>query len=194
MTQERRKYPRRKPPPEYALLVSTAEMEQRAGQRHNLAIKLVDMCPKGALIVTAGRLREGVHLNVEIHNTRTEAHFRGKGTIRWSQTWTHGGREANVAGLEFTEVTEVRGLEMEYFSSWSKVSSGAEALREHARVTPPDCAASCFAGGMLGYSSKNIARRLVDLSEGGAQLDLMEKLDAGKKVRIRLQFKSSSAD
>jgi hypothetical protein len=193
VTQERRKYPRTKPPNDYVLAVSTAEMETTAGRRLNLAVKFVDMCPKGALVVTVGRLREGVQLNVEITRTRSDYRFRGKAVVRWSQTWTRGGREAEVAGIEFTEVTEVRGEEMKFFASWARGSAGLTdaSQRQHPRIAPSDCTASCFAGGMLGYSSKNIARRLIDLSEGGAQLDLLEKLDPGKKVKIHLVFKTS---
>jgi hypothetical protein len=191
MTQERRKYPRTKPPEHYALIAWTAEMSNQPGRRLNLAVKFVDMSPKGALIVTVGRLREGVHLNVEVKNSKTELRFLGKAVVRWSQTWSRGGREAEVAGLEFTEVADVSGDEMRFFTSWSNAVQGLDAShREHPRITPADCTASVFAGGMLGYSSKNIGRKLIDLSEGGAQLDLLEKLDPGKRVKVQLAFKT----
>ena len=190
MPQERRKYPRIKPPPEFAFACSTAEFAG-AGARVNLAVRFIDMSPKGALVVTTGRLRPGALLDFEIVSEKTRACFRGKAVVRWAQTWVREHREANVAGLEFTEATEVRGEEMGYFLPWVRDKSRfvQTARREHARFTPPPCEAECLPKGLLGFSSKNVARKLMDLSEGGVQLDCLEKIEPEKTVKVRLRFR-----
>lgn len=193
MPQERRKYPRIKPPAEYTFACCSADFAVKSGQRSNLALKFIDMSPKGAMVVTVGRLREGVNLHVEIVNPNTKARFTATALVRWSQTWERSGKEAHVCGIEFMDASEIRGDEMRFFSPWvkTKTAFAAEtASREHARFAPSSCAVECVKHGFLGWSSKNVGRKLVDLSEGGLQLDLMEKLETGDRLRIKLEFKS----
>ena len=193
MPQERRKYPRIKPSAEYTLACCNADFAAQPGQRSNLALKFIDMSPKGAMIVTVGRLREGVNLHVEIVNPGTGARFTATAAVRWSQTWERSGKEAHVCGIEFMDASEIRGDEMRFFSPWVKnrTAFAAEtAKREHARFVPASCSVECVKHGFLGWSSKNVGRRLLDLSEGGLQLDLMEKVEAGDRLRIKLEFKS----
>jgi hypothetical protein len=188
MREERRKYPRSKPPVEFVFSCVTAEFA-RGGD--NLALRFIDMSPKGALIVTTGRLRPGAALQFRIESQKSRALFRGKAVVRWAETWVREGREANVAGVEFMEAEELRGEEMRYFMPWIRDKSRfVETRREHGRFTPPACDAGCFPKGFLGFSSKNVARRLVDLSEGGVQLDCEEKIEPGKSVKVQLRFRS----
>lgn len=198
MPPERRKYLRRKPD---AGVRVTAESATAAaggtGVRSNCAVKLIDVSDKGACLVTTGRLRAGAELIVRIFIEGTGDLYAAKAVIRWAQTWTHNNREADVAGIEFMQVLEVRGERFRSMASWaaSVPTSGVDKRQQKRRLLESS-KVSCVVAGLfnaLGLSS-NCATGLVDLSEGGCQLLASKKLEPGTRIKLTLGFKNPTVE
>jgi len=189
MQTERRKHPRSKPDSTFRFTCYNADFKEHPLHRTNLAIKGVDISPKGLCVVTAGRLRVGVGLVVHIDVPDSDVRFRGKGLVRWSQTLQHQGREAHVAGIELTQVLEARGEKVRFLSSdWRETSE--DTRRAHVRLLL-EAEVVCQPDGLwssLGLSS-NVAKNLLDLSENGCQIVSLKKLEPGSRVKIRISFK-----
>jgi hypothetical protein len=197
MREERRKYPRTKPEAGFVIAAYNAGSEGRDADAFNHATRLLDISSKGLCMITVGRLREGVALLVELAAPGTRARFRARATVRWSATVEGGGRlpkVANVAGVEFDKVIEAFGEKVEYLTGWSVGRgrlTGPEPRRRHKRFAPPaQVEISCFPRGFwraLGFR-ENAARRIKDLSLGGAQIVCARRLRAGSSVDLRLEF------
>ena len=67
--------------------------------------------------------------------------------------------------------------------------------RRHPRFSVEDCEITLTRSGLMntiGIRKENLARNLLDLSEGGLRVRTTEKLDKGARVRVRVVMKRFS--
>ena len=105
---ERRKYQRLKPEGTYSIVCTSDALDGR-GAEVNLARKLVDISAKGACIVSVGRLRSGVSLQVQLTLPNITSKFNARATVRWCQSLKDTGDDSHLAGLEFDRLIEGLG-------------------------------------------------------------------------------------
>jgi c-di-GMP-binding flagellar brake protein YcgR len=199
MPPERRKYLRRKPDQGVQVSAQSATAVASGGTavRSNCAVKLIDVSDKGACLVTTGRLRAGAELHVRLFIDGTDDLYAAKAVVRWAQTWTHNNREADVAGIEFMQVQEVRGMRFRSMAAWAAAVPAAQSdKRQQKRRLIESSKVKCVVAGLfnvLGMAS-NCATSLVDLSEGGCQLVANKKLEVGTRVKITLAFQNPTVE
>ncbi len=191
MQTERRKHPRIKPDSLFRVTSHTADFADDVLHRANLALRCLDLSARGACIVTPGRLRVGASLVLAIDVPDTTTRFRGKAVVRWSQTLERQGREAHLAGLEILQVLECQGERVAFLSQGARNLLPADTRQKHRRVLVNEAEVSCVAAGLLASlgMSGNLARSLVDMSEGGCQLVLLKKMEIGRCVNLRFSFR-----
>ena len=160
-------------------------------QRNNLAVRCLDLSAGGACIVTPGRLRVGAPLVISVDVPDTATRFRGKAIVRWSQSVEKQGREAHVCGMQFTEIQECQGEKVAFLGSGLRAVLPADDRQKHRRVLVKEAEVTCTVAGLMGALglSGNIAKSLVDVSEGGCKLILEKRVDVGQKVKVQLTFK-----
>jgi len=188
--QERRRHPRVKPDPLFRIQVYTSDFAENPLHRTNLAVRVLDLSARGACIVTPGRLRIGAPVVVAIDIPDTATRFRGKAVVRWSQSVEKQGREAHVAGVEILNVQECQGERVEFMSgAAAKNLQAADNRRKHHRVLVSETQVTCTVSGLMGGLSGNIAKSLVDISEGGCKVILEKKVEPDHKVKLHFAFK-----
>jgi len=187
---ERRKHPRIKPNPMFRIQCWAAEFAGNPAHRNNLAVRCLDLSTGGACIVTTGRLRVGAAMVLSIDIPDTAQRFRGKAVIRWSQSVEKKGQEAHVAGLQILEVQECLGDKVAFLAGAQKLQP-ADGRQKHRRVLAQETEVSCAVAGLMGALglSGNIAKGLVDVSEGGCKLILEKKVEVGQRVKLQFTFK-----
>jgi hypothetical protein len=165
MSEERRRHERISA--KEAEVACTSPGHGRPGSpTYNLAVRLLDTSATGACIVTKGRLREGVPVIVGIIFPSQKARVMSKAMVRWSTTVESKGRTAHVAGIEFENPIDSLGF------------------------VPEKVDIVCLPVGLLtklGVKA-NSAKGLKNLSLGGAQIVSTEKLKAGDRVDLMLEF------
>jgi c-di-GMP-binding flagellar brake protein YcgR len=174
MHAERRQSPRVRPDPG---IVCTCTGAGFPGG-HNLATRLLDVSASGACIVTVGRLRERIPVLVDIQGPQATSRVKARAVVCWSQTLERRGRTAHVAGLYFDR--GCRGPVPE---------RPAEPQRRFKRFTPRVAHVSLEPRGLarlLGIR-RDVALRLKDLSQGGAQVACSKRLKAGLRVDFRVE-------
>ncbi|HVE42545.1 MAG TPA: PilZ domain-containing protein [Planctomycetota bacterium] len=191
MQTERRRHPRVKPDSMFRVQAYNPDFAENPLHRTNLALRCLDLSARGACIVTPGRLRVGCPLILSIDIPDTATRFRGKAVIRWSQSVEKQGREAHVAGMEILEVQECQGERVGFLSGAQRNLLPADTRQKHRRVLANEAEVTCTVAGFMGALglSGNIAKSLVDLSEGGCKLVLEKKVEAGAKVKLQFSFK-----
>jgi hypothetical protein len=200
MPPERRKYPRSKPDPgiKVSAMSASAAASNAPGVRSNVAVKLIDVCDKGAGLVTTGRLRAGADLVVRIFIEGTDDLYAAKAIVRWAETWSRNGKEADVAGIEFMQVQEIRGSRFRSMASWAVglPTTRADDKRQQKRRLLETSQVRCAVAGLFNAlgMSPNLATGLLDLSEGGCQVMATKKLEAGAKVRLTLAFQNPTVE
>jgi hypothetical protein len=169
----------------------SAEFAENPFHRTNLALRCLDLSTGGACIVTPGRLRVGASIVISVDIPDTATRFRGKAVIRWSQSVEKKGLEAHVAGMQILEVQECQGEKVDFLGAAAQNLLPADHRQKHRRMLVHEAGVSCSVAGLMGALglSGNIARSLLDLSEGGCQLILEKKVDVGQRVKIQLTFK-----
>jgi c-di-GMP-binding flagellar brake protein YcgR len=190
--QERRKHPRVKPDPLFHIQCYTADFAENPLHRTNLAVRCMDLSARGACIVTPGRLRIGAPLVLAINIPDTATRFQGRAVVRWAQSVEKQGREAHVAGLEILEVQECQGERVEFMSGAAGRSLlAADNRQKHRRMLVKEAEVTCTVSGLMGALgfSGNIAKSLVDISEGGCKLVLEKKVEPDHKVKLHFAFK-----
>ncbi len=198
MQTERRKYPRKRVGPNTAVVCTSAEANVPAAVRNNLALKVVDVGGKGACIVTVGRLRETLPVFIEIALPDVHERFRARAVIRWSQTLRHKGREAHVAGVEFLEILEASGEQVQFLAQGlrkPRALKGEDLRREHGRLHLQQARVTCRPRGLLsalGFSGE-IAAQLAGLTPDGFNMICGNKLTEGQRLDVRLDFQNPSA-
>jgi hypothetical protein len=187
--QERRRHPRVKPDPLFRIQCYSAEFAENPLHRTNHAAKCLDLSARGACIVTPGRLRVGAAIVLAIDIPDTATRFRGKGVVRWSQSVEKQGREAHVAGLEILEVQECQGERVGFMAARNLLP--ADTRQKHRRMIANEAEVTCIVSGLMGSLglSGNIAKSLLDISEGGCKLILVKKVEADHKVKLQFAFK-----
>jgi c-di-GMP-binding flagellar brake protein YcgR len=190
MQTERRKHPRVKPDSMFRVQCYTAEFAENPLHRVNLAVRCLDLSTGGACIVTTGRLRVGVALVLSVDIPDTATRFLGKGVVRWSQSVEKKGQEAHVAGMQILEVKECQGERVSFLGGAQRLLP-ADNRQKHRRILVQEAEVTCTVAGLMGALglSGNIAKSLIDLSEGGCKLILEKKVDVGQKVKLQLTFK-----
>jgi c-di-GMP-binding flagellar brake protein YcgR len=188
---ERRKFPRVKPEAMFRVQCYSAEFAENPLHRNNMAVRCLDLSPGGACIVTPGRLRVGASMVISVDIPDTATRFRGKAVVRWSQSVEKQGREAHVAGMQILEVTECQGERVAFLGAHFQKALPADGRQKHRRVLVNEAEVLCSTAGLMGALglSGNIAKSLLDLSEGGCKLILEKKVEVGQKVKVQFAFK-----
>jgi hypothetical protein len=191
MQTERRKHPRVKPDALFRVQCFSADFAENPLHRTNLALRCLDLSARGACVVTPGRLRVGATIVLSIDIPDTATRFRGKAVVRWSQSVEKQGREAHVAGMEILEVQECQGERVGFLSGTLKNMLPTDTRQKHRRMLVNEAEVTCAVAGFMGALglSGNIAKSLVDLSEGGCKLVLEKKVEVGQRVKLHFSFK-----
>ena len=193
MHDERRKCSRIKPESGFVCSCTNADFAGHGPRAYNLATRLLDVSPRGACLVTTGRLRERVPIIVDISVPQALARFKARAIVRWSQTLERGGRTAHVAGLRFERILESYGDRLSFLGGRPEAPSPArtrEPQRRFKRFQPRDARVVCTPRDlwrMLGFKTQ-AALRLHDLSLGGAQVVCSKRLKPGSTVDLALDF------
>jgi c-di-GMP-binding flagellar brake protein YcgR len=188
--EERRRHPRQRLEEGYVIHCTS----RGEGASNNLASKLLDISRSGACLITVGRLREGLPMDLEITFPGRRDRFRARAVVRWSQTVESTGpirRTAHVAGVRFEEILDVQGAKGAPRTGRLAPPPVDEPQRRHKRFLPQEVDLVCLPRGFwrrLGFGT-NIARHLKDLSLGGAQIVSSTRLKPGRKVDLRLKFR-----
>jgi hypothetical protein len=185
MGQERRRHDRISAK-EAEVACTSSEFAKPGSPTYNLAVRLLDTSSSGACIVTKGRLREGIPVMVGIIFPSQKARVMSKAVVRWSTTVESKGRTAHVAGIEFKNPVPALGPK----ASAKAAGKHGEPQRRHDRFVPEKVDIVCLPPGILtklGVKG-NAAKKLKDLSLGGAQIVATEKLEPGDRVELMLQF------
>jgi PilZ domain-containing protein len=192
MHAERRKFPRQKPDSRLVCSCTNEQFPAQGRNFYNLAMRLVDVSPRGACLVTVGRLREQAALIVDIFAPQDLARFKARATVRWSTTLERGGRTAHVAGIRFERVLESYGERLSFLGGRGAASSPArthEPQRRYKRFRPADVRVVCNPRDFwrsLGIRT-NPALGVHDLSLGGAQIVCSKRLKPGRYVDLTLE-------
>ena len=96
-----------------------------------------------------------------------------------------------MAGLEILEVQECEGERVALFLGGARNLLPANDKQKHRRVVVSEAEVVCTVSGFMGALglSGNIAKSLVDISEGGCKLVLEKKVEPGHKVKLHFSFK-----
>lgn len=178
-SRERRRHPRKRAVGDDILLRSADGKDAQ----FNLARRVVDLSPRGACVVTVGRLRPGLNViaNMKVPGTRLDVKMLG--VVRWSTTVEREGKTAHVAGLEFDHALEVEG--------GSSPKRRKDFQRRHPRFVPTEVDSELVTEGLLAKigMKQNPAQAVRDLSQGGISVVSTEQLKPGKSVKLRLEFR-----
>jgi c-di-GMP-binding flagellar brake protein YcgR len=191
MQTERRKHPRVKPDSMFRVQAYSADFAENPLHRTNLALRCLDLSARGACVLTPGRLRVGASIILSIDIPDTATRFRGKAVVRWAQSVEKQGREAHVAGMEVLEVQECQGERVGFLAGNFKNLLPADSRQKHRRILANEVEVTCTVAGFMGALglSGNIAKSLVDVSEGGCKLILEKKVEPGQRVKLQFSFK-----
>ena len=201
MEKERRKYPRVRPAKD-AQVECRSEDVTTTAELHNLATRLLDLSPKGACIVTTGRLREGLPVKLEVSIPGSPSRLTVHAEVRWSTSiGSEAGPQhvAHVAGLRFKAVKEAKGSSFEEEphgnGNGKKNKKKKDPRRHHRRFVPKDVEIDCIPAGFLAWLgvAANAARSVKDLSQGGIQIVSRSPIDIERKVTVRLAFQNPPA-
>lgn len=176
---ERRRHPRKRAVGDDILLRAAEGKDAE----FNLARRVVDLSPRGACVVTVGRLRPGLNViaNMKVPGTRLDVKMLG--VVRWSTTVERGGRTAHVAGLEFDHALQVEG--------GTPPPRRKDLQRRYRRFVPTEVETDLQEQGLLARigMKQNPALAVRDLSQGGLSVVCGEQLKPGKAVKVRLEFR-----
>ena len=163
--------------------------------RRNLGHELQDISPGGARLRVVEPLDRGEMVTVELRDRRSGESFRARGEVRWCASRAAGAGQAHYVGVQFSEhysPTELR----DRFTLGS-VAAAARAAgsplsekRKALRFEVDDYVVTCQRQGTLapGGLKRNVARRVLDLSLTGAQIETSESLEPNSLVRFTLHL------
>jgi hypothetical protein len=195
MSAERRRDLRLRPDADVTVTCVADESAGR-GAPYNLARGIVDLGPRGARLVTAGRLREHMAVVVDVAALDGTARLRARGRVRWSRTLGRDG--PSLAGICFERILSCWGDRFRFLAparSDARPSGARDPQRRFARFSPPTGPVTCRARGLwrvLGLAV-NAARRLQDLSLGGTHLVCGRPLDPGRRVDLVVDLRRPAA-
>lgn len=162
------------------------------GSPYNLARAIVDLGPRGARLVTVGRLREQLPVVVDVSAPDGTARLRARGRVRWTRSL---GREGpSFAGISFERILTCFGERLRFIAPPrpdAGAPRGRDPQRRFPRFSPPADGVTCLPRGFwraLGFAS-NAARHLFDLSLGGIHLVCGQPLDPGRRVDLGVDLR-----
>lgn len=194
MHPDRRKHPRSPATPGTVCTCMHADFAGRSADHHNLAIRLLDIAPTGACVVTNGPLRRMSPVILDVTIPHALGRFKTRAQVRWSVTLEKGGRTAHVAGLRFERILDSWGDRRHLVGAGGEKESGAsrEPQRRWKRFSPKVTSLACDPHDlrrMLGMKS-NPALLLLDLSRGGARIVCSKKLEKGSRADLSFELPS----
>ncbi len=167
MGQDLRRHPRVAPQVGYFLSCVTADCSERP---YSLSTRLLDVSQGGACVATTGRLQERLPVLLDVRLPDL-GRFRARALVAWSSTDPE---RRHLAGLRFERVFEADDVPVP-----DAPRPPADPRRRHKRYFPgradPVFTLPTLWSG-LGFRAKNRAVRLLDLSQGGAQLICDDRL------------------
>ena len=166
-----------------------------SGPPVDLSTRLVDVSPGGVGLQTLAPVGENTSVDLSIILPGLMARFRARGVVRWSVTREYGATRAPVhyAGVRIEAVEEADGRATDWLGGAKR--SSRDPQRRHARFRPVLLEA--------GVLPRTLARRLKlrgetaavvsDLSLGGAQVVVDERLEPGATAEFRLRSERPAA-
>jgi hypothetical protein len=167
--------------------------------RRNLGHELQDISPGGARLRVVEPLGRGEMVTIELRDRRSGEAFRARGEVRWCASRAQGGAQAHYVGVQFSEHYTPTDLR-DRFTLGPAAAAAARAAafgvtphsekRRAARFAVDDYVVTLQRQGTLapGGLKRNVARRVLDLSLSGAQLETCETLDPNSLVRFTLHL------
>jgi hypothetical protein len=183
MLAERRRYSRADLRQDHDLHCSSLEADLGGRVPLNVALRLLDVGPRGACLVTAGRLRPGLHVAFAFTPPGSRNPVRVTAIVRWATTVTSGHRIADVAGLEFEETLKATAPDA--------APRTLDPHRRHRRFVPGKADLVLVPRGlwtMIGLPPKTPAS-IKDLGQGGAQVVSSRPLQPGQTVDLAMTFR-----
>jgi hypothetical protein len=195
MPAERRRDLRLRPETDFTVTCVADEPAWR-GSPYNLARGIVDLGPRGARLVTVGRLREHLPVVVDVTAPDGTARLRARGRVRWTRNLGRDGH--GLAGICFERILTCYGDRLRFVAPprpETRGPSGRDPQRHFPRFSPPADAVARLPRGFwrtLGLST-NAARRLTDLSLGGTHLVCGRPLTPGRRVDLVVDLRRPAA-
>lgn len=155
----------------------------------NLAVKLLDLSARGACFTSRAKLKIGLRVQVLIVQPGAGTRASVDATVRWTES----SKDAFVAGVEFDKAAPGLGLPVSapVRVERHKPSTAVDPRRHHRRFKPEKATLVCAPREgflrKLGLKS-NAGHRVVDLSQGGAQLVCVKKLEIGQVVDVEIML------
>ena len=161
--------------------------------RKNLGLEILDISQGGARLRLSERTDRGDGLAVELREGASGESFRAHGVVRWSAEKRVDGGPTHVVGIQFQEIYTPAGRR-EHFTMGPRAARDSGAVpvenRNFLRFPVEDYVVTCLRKSTLSPHGlkRNLARKVLDLSETGAQVALIEPLEPASLVLLILHF------
>jgi hypothetical protein len=162
---------------------------------YNFASHLVDVGLGGMCILSVGRLRDGVRMNVDIFFPQHQGGLKAIAKVKWSREIDYRGKTLFMTGLEFVGRPEFTGRALDAVRGRehrieTTVRMARFERRRHERHRVAIAEITCMPSGLLASLglARNPARSLIDLSRSGAQVSVNKPLETGEYVRVRIRI------
>ncbi len=166
--------------------------------RRNLGHELEDISPGGARLRVVEPIDRGEVVTIELRDRRSGESFRARGEVRWTASRPSGSGHSHYVGVQFSEHYTPTELRDRFTLGPAAAAARASALsgaslaekRRADRFPVDDYVVTCQRQSTLapGGLKRNVARRVLDLSLSGAQLETSETLDPSSVVRFTLHL------
>jgi hypothetical protein len=170
--------------------------------RRNIGSEIVDISAGGARVRVSEPVGRGETVTLELRDRASGESFRARGEVRWTATASSG----VLLGVQFSEhYTPVGARESFTGTAAAPKPTAAPAQPEEIVLAPQekrsavrfalyDYVITVYRQGTLASQGlkKNVGRRVLDISQSGAQLELSESLEAGSLVQFTVHLNALS--
>jgi c-di-GMP-binding flagellar brake protein YcgR len=172
--------------------------------RRNIGQEIVDISQGGARVRVSEPISRGEALTLELRDRNSGESFRARGEVRWASAAGVG----HTVGVQFNEHYTPVGLREQFTVGVETAVAPKPAKkleesdimltpvekRKAIRFSVQDYVITVFRQGTLAAQGlkRNLGRRVLDISQSGAQLELSETLEPGTLILLSLHFNSLS--
>ena len=172
--------------------------------RRNIGHEILDISQGGARVRVSEAVGRGETVTLELRDRVSGEAFRARGEVRWVVPASLG----HTVGVQFREHYTPVGLR-ETFTGGVQAHAAPkptmpppsgdivlapEEKRKATRFAVEDYVVTLYRQGSLAAQGlkRNMGRRILDLSQSGAQMEVSESMDAGALVQFTLHFNTFS--
>lgn len=172
--------------------------------RRNIGSEILDISQGGARVRVSEAVGRGETVTLELRDRASGEAFRARGEVRWVTSAAAG----HLVGVQFREHYTPMGLR-ETFTAGVKppaepkptmpppsgdIVLAPEEKRKTSRFSVEDYVVTLYRQGSLAAQGlkRNLGRRVLDLSQSGAQMEVSEAMEAGALVQFTLHFNTFS--